>query len=454
MASITKENIGNLHDKLTVKVSKEDYYPAFEKAVKDYSKKANIPGFRKGMVPAGMIRKMYGATIFHDEVIKAVEKEIQDYLAKEKPEIFAQPLPMESDLKNLDMANPVEYEFPFEIGMKPQVSLAAFSSLKPSLFKVTVTMEMVEEEIEKLVTKHGDLKDSETVTGPENVLNVTFQECDAVGNTLPDSLSKDHSILVKYFAENFRPKLYGLKKDDFIILQLQGAFEEKEREWILADLGLDNNDKAASEKFFKMTTTKIGLVETRQLSEEFFNQVFPGKEIKTEEDFRNEMKELLQKQWDSASRSQLHDQLYHSLIETPMPLPDAFLKRWIAIGSQKQKTAQEAEYEYPSFSNQLKWTLISDKIIQENNIDVTQDELRINMKEEIMGYFGQMNLGDDNQWIESYIDRMMEDKKQVESSYRKILTHKLFNFIESQVTPLEKQSSPKELMAMQHDHKH
>ena len=454
MASITKENIGNLHDKLTVKVSKEDYYPAFEKAVKDYSKKANIPGFRKGMVPAGMIRKMYGATIFHDEVIKAVEKEIQDYLAKEKPEIFAQPLPMESDLKNLDMANPVEYEFPFEIGMKPQVSLAAFSSLKPSLYKVTVTMEMVEEEIEKLVTKHGDLKDSETVTGPENVLNVTFQECDAEGNTLPDSLSKDHSILVKYFAENFRPKLYGLKKDDFIILQLQGAFEEKEREWILADLGLDNNDKAASEKFFKMTTTKIGLVETRQLSEEFFNQVFPGKEIKTEEDFRNEMKELLQKQWDSASRSQLHDQLYHSLIETPMPLPDAFLKRWIAIGSQKQKTAQEAEYEYPSFSNQLKWTLISDKIIQENNIDVTPDELRINMKEEIMGYFGQMNLGDDNQWIESYIDRMMEDKKQVESSYRKILTHKLFNFIESQVTPLEKQSSPKELMAMQHDHKH
>ena len=454
MASITKENIGNLHDKLTVKVSKEDYYPAFEKAVKDYSKKANIPGFRKGMVPAGMIRKMYGATIFHDEVIKAVEKEIQDYLAKEKPEIFAQPLPMESDLKNLDMANPVEYEFPFEIGMKPQVSLAAFSSLKPSLYKVTVTMEMVEEEIEKLVTKHGDLKDSETVTGPENVLNVTFQECDAVGNTLPDSLSKDHSILVKYFAENFRPKLYGLKKDDFIILQLQGAFEEKEREWILADLGLDNNDKAASEKFFKMTTTKIGLVETRQLSEEFFNQVFPGKEIKTEEDFRNEMKELLQKQWDSASRSQLHDQLYHSLIETPMPLPDAFLKRWIAIGSQKQKTAQEAEYEYPSFSNQLKWTLISDKIIQENNIDVTPDELRINMKEEIMGYFGQMNLGDDNQWIESYIDRMMEDKKQVESSYRKILTHKLFNFIESQVTPLEKQSSPEELMAMQHDHKH
>jgi trigger factor len=454
MASITKENIGNLHDKLTVKVSKEDYYPAFEKAVKEYSKKANIPGFRKGMVPAGMIRKMYGATIFHDEVIKAVEKEIQDYLVKEKPEIFAQPLPMESDLRNLDMANPAEYEFPFEIGMKPQVSLASFSSLKPSLYKVTVTEEMAEEEIKKLATKHGDLKDADTVTGPENVLNVTFQECDAEGNTLPDSVSKDNSILVKYFAENFRPKWYGLKKDDFIILQLQNAFEEKEREWILSDLGLEDKEQAASEKFFKMTITKIGLVEIRQLNEAFFNQVFPGKEIKTEEDFRNKMKELLQQQWDAASKSQLNDQLYHSLIEATMPLPDAFLKRWIAIGSEKQKTAEEVQSEYPSFSNQLKWTLISDKIIQENNIDVTPDELRNNMKLEIMRYFGQMNQGDDNQWIESYIDRMMEDKKQVESSYRKILTDKLFNFIESQVTPIEKQSSPEELMAMQHGHKH
>ena len=125
MATVTKENIGNLHDKLTVKVSKEDYYPSFEKAIKDYSKKANIPGFRKGMVPAGMVKKMYGASIFYDEVIKAVEKEIRNILTKEKPEIFAQPLPMESDIRKLDMSNPAEYDFPFEIGLKPEVSIDA-----------------------------------------------------------------------------------------------------------------------------------------------------------------------------------------------------------------------------------------------------------------------------------------------------------------------------------------
>ncbi|HEY5407593.1 MAG TPA: trigger factor [Ginsengibacter sp.] len=454
MANVTKEHIGNLHDKLTVKVSKEDYYPSFEKAVKDYSKKANIPGFRKGMVPAGMVKKMYGASIFYDEVIKVVEKEIQEYLTKEKPEIFAQPLPMESDMSKMDMSNPVDYDFPFEIGLKPEVTVDNLSTVKPSLYKVKVTEEMVDEEIEKLVTKQGDMKDAETVTGPENVLNVLFAESDAEGNPLPEALSKDNSILVKYFAEDFRPQLYGKSKDEFVVLQLNNAFPEKEREWILSDLGLDKNGASSGEKYFKMTITKIGLVEKKPLNEEFFSQVFPGKEIKTEEAFREAMKGELQQQWDTASRSQLQDQLYHILLETPLTLPDEFLKRWIAIGGEKKKTLEEVEVEYPSFTNQLKWTLISDKIINDNKIDVSEEELRNYMKEEIMRYFGQMNMGENSEWIDSYIDRMMKDEKQVDSSYRKILTEKLFNFIETQVMPVEKQSSPEELLAMQHHHSH
>ncbi|MDQ6902181.1 MAG: trigger factor [Bacteroidota bacterium] len=453
MASVTKESIGNLHDKLTVKVSKEDYYPSFEKAIKDYSKKANIPGFRKGMVPAGMVKKMYGASIYYDEVIKAVEKEIQGYLEKEKPEIFAQPLPMEVDMRNLDMSNPADYDFPFEIGLKPEISTDALSAVKPSFYKVKVLPEMVDEEIEKLVMKHGDMKDAETVTGEENVLNVLFEEVDAEGNAVPEPVSKDNSILVKYFAEDFREQLYGKKKDEFLILQLKNAFPDKEREWIISDLGFDKDDASVGEKYFKMTITKIGLVDKKELKEEFFNLVFPGKEIKTEADFREAMTQQLQQQWDDASRSQMHDQLYHKLLETPLQFPDEFLKRWIAIGGEKKKTSEEVEEEFPIFLNQLKWTLISDKIINDNKLDVSEEELRGYMKKEIMQYFGQMNMGgDDTQWLESYVDRMMEDKKQVDNSYRRIITEKLFNFIETQVTPQEKQSSPEELLAMQHHH--
>ncbi len=452
MATITKESIGDLHDKLTVKVSKEDYYPSFEKAIKDYSKKANIPGFRKGMVPPGMVKKMYGPSIFYDEVVKAVEKELQEYLNKEKPQIFAQPLPMESDLLNLDMSNPADYDFPFELGIKPEISLDALTSAKPLFYKVRVTTDMVNEEIEKLVTKHGDMKDAYEVTAPENVLNVLFEESDSEGNPVPDSASKANSILVKYFAEDFRSQVYGKKKDDFIVLQLKNAFPEKEREWILSDLALDKNDSSSLEKYFKMTIAKIGLVEKKELNEEFFSQVFPGKEIKTEEDFRQALQEEIHQQWDGASRGQMHDQLYHILLDAPLQLPDEFLKRWIAVGGEKKKTIEEVEAEYPSFTNQLKWTLISDKILNENKIDVTEQELRDNMKVEIMRYFGQMDLGEDTQWIDSYIDRMMKDKKQVDSSYRKIITDKLFNWLEAQVTPVEKETTPEELLAMQQHH--
>ena len=454
MASVTKENIGNLHDKLTVKVSKEDYLPSFEKSVKEYSKKANIPGFRKGMVPAGMVKKMYGASIFYDEVIKSVEKELQEYLVKEKPEIFAQPLPMENDLRKLDMNKPDEYEFPFEIGLKPEVTLDALSGAKPVFHKVKVTKEMVDEEVEKLVTQKGELKDAETISAPENVLNVLFQESDADGNVAENGISKDNSILLKYFSEDYQKKLQGKKVDDFVVLQLKDAFPEKEREWILSDLGLDKEDAAAIEKFFKMNITKIGLVEKKELNEEFFNQVFPGKDLKTEEDFRKTLEEEIQKQWDAAGHNQVQDQLYHTLIDAPLQFPDAFLKRFIEIGGEKQKTKEEAETEYPQFENQLKWTLISDKIIKENNLDVTEEELRESMRKEIMGYFGQMNLGEDASWMESYVDRMMKDEKQVDSSYRRLITEKLFNWLESQVTPVEKETTSEEFLAMQHHHHH
>jgi trigger factor len=263
MASVTKENIGNLHDKLIVKISKEDYLPSFEKAIKEYSKKANIPGFRKGMVPAGMIKKMYGASVFNDEVFKSVEKELQEYLVKEKPELFAQPLPMENDLRKLDMNQPAEYDFPFEIGLKPEITLDALSSAKPTFYKVKTTPKMVDEEVEKLVTQKGDLKDAETVSSSENVLNVLFEESDANGNVIEGGITKDNSILLKYFSEDYQQKLQEKKVGDSIVLQLKDAFPEKEREWILSDLGLDKEDSSSIEKYFKMSITKIGLVEKK-----------------------------------------------------------------------------------------------------------------------------------------------------------------------------------------------
>src|SRR5262249_29920744 len=158
------------------------------------------------------------------------------------------------------------------------------------------------------------------------------------------------------------------------------------------------------------------------------------------------LKNEIAKYWESQSRNQLHDQLYHLLIDdTKMEFPESFLKRWLQSGGEKPKTAEEAEREFPTFSNQLKWTLISDRLIKDNNLEVTPEELKENMRNEVMRYFGQMNMGEDMSWLDSYIDRMMKDEKQVDATYRRLITEKMFNWMESQTKPKEKKVTADEL---------
>ena len=212
-------------------------------------------------------------------------------------------------------------------------------------------------------------------------------------------------------------------------------------------------DKNAAKKYFKLTIVKIGLIEKRELNEAFFLEVFPGQDVTTEAAFRTKLQEEIEQHWEAQSRNQLHDQLYHYLLdETKMEFPAEFLKRWMQTGGEERKTAEQAEAEFPVFSGQLKWTLISDKIIKENNLEVTQAELKDSMKTEVMRYFGSMSLGDDMSWLDSYIDRMMKDEKQVDASYRRLVTEKLFNWAQSQAKPSEKTVTPDELNAMQHHH--
>jgi len=455
MATVVRENIGLLHDKLTVTVTKDDYFPSFDKKLKEYSKTANIPGFRKGMVPAGMVKKMYGNSIFTDEVIKTVEKELYNFLNTEKPEIFAQPLPLSSDLAKMDVNNPADYEFGFEMGLKPEYKIAELNKAKLTLHKVQATDTMVDEEITRMQIKGGKMTEPETVDNEENVLNILFTESDKDGNTVEGGASKENSVIVKYLTAATQKKFMGKKLGDVVTVQLSKAFEEDKLAAIVQDLGFEAADKEAGKKYFNLSVVKVGLVEKRELNEEFFKEIYPAKDIKTVEELNAAIREEIQQYWQAQSRNQLQDQLYHYLIdETPMEFPAEFLKRWLQTGGEKPKTAEEAEAEFPSFSNQLKWTLISDKLIQDNKLQVTNEELRESMKNEIMRYFGTMNLGEDTSWIESYIDRMMKDEKQVDSSYRRLITDKLFTWVEGQVKPTEKEVTGEQLNEMMHNHQH
>jgi trigger factor len=453
MATVTQQDIAPLHKHLNVTINKEDYLPTFEKSLKEYSKKANIPGFRKGMVPAGLIKKMYGNSLFVDEVLKTVDKEVFQFLETEKLDIFAQPLPVDMNISQLDANHPNNYTFTFEVGMKPDFQLPDLSKEQVKRYKITITDEMVNEEVDRLRTRYGNMTEPETVSNEENVLNLTFIETDAEGNEKEGGLRKDNSLLVKYFKEGFRSNLLGKKVGDAIQLNISEAFEGKEAEWVLNDLGLDS----ATDKHFKALITKIGLVEPRELNEELFTQLFPNDEVKTEEAFRQRIKEELQKQWDTESRNQLQHSVYHVLLNNVhIDFPNDFLKRWIKTqGENKQpKTDEEVEQEFPNFLNQLKWSLISDKLIQENNIQVQPDEIRQFAKEQLLGYMGMQNLDEEQQWVRDYIDKMMKDKKYVEDSYNRLQTQKVFDWAESQVAAVDTPITKEAFIHMNEEHQH
>ena len=456
MATVTRENIGLLNDKLTVTILKDDYYPSFEQSLKKYAKTANIPGFRKGMVPVGVVKKMYGHGVFTEEVLKNVEKSLNDYLTSEKLEIFAQPLPLDSDASHINVNEPKDYTFNFEVGLKPEFELDA-STIKVTRYKIEVTEAMIDEEVDRLRVRNGKMTEPEEVTNDENVLNVTFAEADADGNVLEGGIVKDNSLLVKYFSESFRSNFHGKKKDDTVLIQLKAAFDEKELDFILTDLGLTKDNKEDADKYFKLTISKVGFVEKAELDETFFIAVYPNKEIKTTEEFRTAVKEEIENYNAAQSSNQVHDQIYHHLLDhVHIDLPESFLKRWIQTGGEKPKTAEEAETEYPSFASQLKWSLASNKLMEENKIEVLPEDIRDFAKQQLFQYMGgQLGaLGDNQQWIEDYANRMMQDKKFVEDSYHRISTEKMFSAVEKLVQTTEELISAEDFASKLHHHHH
>ncbi len=450
MATITRENIGLLNDKLKVKISKDDYLPGFDKSLKQYAKTANIPGFRKGMVPTSLVRKMYGQSVMTDEILKTVEKEMNTYLSAEQLEIFAQPLPMPNDSK-IDVNNPVDYDFDFEIGLKPEIKID-LKSFKGVRYNIEVTDEMLTEEVDRLRTKFGKMTEPETVTGEDNVLNVTFVETDAEGNVKEGGINKANSVLVKYFTTEYQQKLQGAKNGDTLQINIDKAFSDKEKQAIEHDLNLAHD---AAEKNFKLEIGKIGLIEKAEMNEEFYKTAYPNNEINNEEELKAALKGEIENYYKQQSRNQLHDQLYHFLIDnTAIELPESFLKRWLQTGGEKVKTADEAEAEFPTFANQLKWTLITNELVKDNNIEVLPEDIKAFAKAQLFGYMGMNALAEDQPWVEDYINKMMQDKKYVEDSYHRIATDKMFEAVEAQIKIKEESISADAFAEKLHHHHH
>jgi trigger factor len=459
MATISRESIGKLHDKVQVKLAKEDYFPQFEKSLKGYARQANVPGFRKGMVPAGMVRKMYGQNLFQDEVLRAAGKQLEDYLNNEKVGIFGQPmiLPAES-APRLDMNNPQDVDFTFEIGLKPDFQVPALDGNHTlTHYKVQVSDAMLEDEIQRITRRYGKVEHPDAITHPDNILYATYTPTDAVGNPVEGATPVEDTVLVEKLPAKLQEMLMGKKAGDtFLFTPAEVSTAEELPAFMKDSLKMDI---AAAEQHYELNITKVGLLVPRELDIMLFGEVFPNDNIMDEAAFRAKVREELGREFERAAENRINDEIYEMLVHsTPIELPVAFLKRWMREGQERPLSEAQVEKDFPGFDHQLRWTLISDKLINEAGISVSREEVLADVKGRVLAYFG-MEAGEEAPWMDGYMQKMAKDEKTMNETYRQILFGKLFAWLRSKFAIVEQEVTEQEFFALptahaahHHDH--
>jgi trigger factor len=427
MATISRENIGNLHDKVVVKLTKEDYLPGFEKSLKTYAKQANVPGFRKGMVPAGMVKKMYGQSLYQDAVLGAAGRQMDEYINGEKLGIFGQPMimPNEKGIR-LDMSNPEDIEFAFEIGLKPDFQVPALDGTHSlTKYKVEITDAMVEDELKRITRRYGKVENPDTITTGDNILYATYTPTDAAGTPVEGASPIEDTVLIEKLPAKLQEELMGKKTGDSILFVPANVATAEELPILMKDSL--KNDIAAAEQHYELSITKVGLLIPRELDVLFFGEVFPNDNIMDEAAFREKVKGELSREFNRAAENRMNDEIYEMLVhQTPIDLPVPFLKRWMRESGEKPLTEAQVESDFAGFDHQLRWTLISDKLIQEAGINVSRDEVMNDIKGRVFQYFGMDGADDSAPWMDDYMKKVMQDEKTVNETYRQILFGRLF----------------------------
>ncbi len=431
MSTVTRENIGTLHDKITVKLSKQDYYYPFEKTLRQQTQSITMPGFRKGKAPAGMVKKMYGQSIFTDIILRTASRRLEEYLGTEKLGIFAQPMPLPIHTTlNMDSEDDVDLEF--EVGLKPEFEITALKD-KPKLthYNINVSDKMMDDELGRIAQRFGKTEDKEVIAHKEDIISATFEEGDATGKIEEYAHKVEDVTPLEKFPVKLQELLMGKHvNDSFVFVPGEVCTEEE-----LADL-LKNRLKRGEEvtkSHYKLTITHIGQLVPHEIGTELYLQVFPNEIITTEADFRERIRKELNKEFARIANDRMNNEIYELLVHnTPMQLPVPFLKRWMKEGGEKPKSDREVEQEFGSFDHQLRWTLISDKLIVENNIQVSREEIMADIKAKVLAYFG-MDADEDAPWMESYMTKVMKEEKTVDETYRRLLFDKLFLFLHAQI---------------------
>ncbi|MBT8181385.1 MAG: trigger factor [Eudoraea sp.] len=413
--NIQKEQIDELNAIVKVAITKDDYSDKVDKILKDYKKQANIPGFRKGQVPMGLIKKQYGKAVLVDEVNKLLQDNLNKYLTEEKLDVLGNPLPKQQD--NFDW-EAEDFSFEFELGLAPNFEVSLKTKKPVTHYKIVADKKMIDEQVERIRKQYGKLI-SKSEVGKNYELTGTFSnEEEEIDNKSTLEMSK----LKNKKAIN---SLIGKKAGDSIILKTKGLFEE---DYLLSGaLGIqrDQAEKLNIEVIF--TIEEINERESADLDQDLFDKLFGKDVIKSEKDLRDRIKEDSEKQFEQQADQKLLNDITERLIETiKFDLPAGFLKKWIQTTGEKSLTEEEANDEYEKSEKGLRYQLIEGKIIKDNGIEIQFDELKEFAKGFIksqMAQYGQLNPQEEE--LDTIATRVLSNQEEVKRLSEQLMSQKL-----------------------------
>jgi len=427
--NITRENIDDLNAVVKVDIAKEDYSGKVEKILKDYRKNANIPGFRKGHVPMGMVKKQYGKAVLVDEVNKLLQDALNKYLTEEKLDVLGNPLPKEQENFDWDQEN---YSFEFELGLSPQFEVNLQPKEPITHYKIVAGDEMIENQIKHIQKQYGKLISKDVVEEGDVVAGTFKNEAEAIDNQTSIPLEK---IKGKENVEKF----LGSKVGDTINLNTKELFEDDHQ---LMDFLKVEHDKAHGlDVDVEFTISEINKQELAELDQELFDKLFGKDEVKSVDELKEKIKEDAAKQFQQQSDQQLLNDVTEALIENnEFDLPKEFLQKWIQTVGEKPLTEEEAKEEYEKSEKGLRFQLIEGKLIRENNLDVKFEDLKAFSTERIkeqMAQFGQMNPSEKE--LDDIAARVLSNQDEVKRLSEQLMNEKLLNFYKENIKLEEKE---------------
>ncbi|MBL0330510.1 MAG: trigger factor [Bacteroidetes bacterium] len=430
--NIIQENIDELNAVLKVKVVANDYLPKVETALKDYQKKASIPGFRPGKVPTGMIKKMYGKSIMVDEINKLLNDSLYNYLHENKIEVLGNPLPKADSV--IDWDNQQEFEFLYEMGLAPKFSVELSPKDKFVYQTVKIDDELVNKYVTDIAKRYGKVESVE-VSEEADLLNGDFVELDANGEILAGGIFKTGSLFLDRVKDAATKKaLTGLKKDDKVVVDAQKLSENATD--LAALLGIDKEKAESLNCKLQFTVKGISRLAAAEINQEFFNKIYGEGNVTTEEEFKAKIKDELANMFvNDSERKFYNDVVEHLMNKINFNLPTEFLKRWIVAANEKPVTFEQVDSEFDNYSKGLKWQLIENKIIKDNNLEVSKEEVVDHTKELIIQQFAQMGQGDmGEEELNQTAQRVLSNQEEAKKLYEKLYGQKVMNLFKTKFT--------------------